>query len=131
MADRIVTWGGRFLLSLVFLASAAGKLANFSGTAAFMAAKGMPFAELFLVGAIVLELAGGLSLLTGYRPELGAAALVVFLVPATLIFHDFWRVAGAAQQAELVNFLKNLSILGGIVLVGFAPRLSRQPVLGR
>lgn len=119
MRDRIVKAGGRLLLSVIFLLSAAGKLASFSGTAGFMASKGMPAPEVFLAGAIVLEVLGGLSILTGYRQDLGAAALIVFLVPATLIFHSFWTLGGAAQQEQMANFLKNLAILGGLILVGF------------
>jgi putative oxidoreductase len=108
---------GRILLSLIFLISAAGKLFNFTGTAGMMSAKGFPVASLFLVGALAFELLGGLSVLTGYKARLGAAALIVFLIPTTLIFHNFWAVQGLEQQMQAAMFLKNLAIAGGLALV--------------
>ena len=113
---------GRILLSLIFLISAAGKLFNFSGTAGMMSAKGFPVASLFLVGALAFELLGGLSVLTGYKARLGAVALIIFLIPTTLIFHNFWAYQGMEQQMQVANFLKNLAIAGGLALVvAFGP----------
>jgi putative oxidoreductase len=108
---------GRILLSLIFLISAAGKLFNFTGTAGMMSAKGFPVASLFLVGALAFELLGGLSVLTGYKARLGAAALIVFLIPTTLIFHNFWAYQGMEQQMQVAMFLKNAAIAGGLALV--------------
>src|SRR3954462_10118549 len=62
---------GRILLSLIFLVSAAGKLANFNGTAGMMSGKGFPVASLFLIGALAFEFLGGLSVLTGFKARLG------------------------------------------------------------
>jgi putative oxidoreductase len=113
---------GRILLSLIFLISAAGKLFNFTGTAGMMSAKGFPVASLFLVGALAFELLGGLSVLTGYKARLGAAALIIFLIPTTLIFHNFWAYQGMEQQMQAAMFLKNLAIAGGLALViAFGP----------
>ena len=113
---------GRILLSLIFLVSAAGKLFNFNGTAGMMSAKGFPVASLFLVGALAFELLGGLSVLTGYKARLGAAALIIFLIPTTLIFHNFWAAQGMEQQMQAANFLKNVAIAGGLaLLVAFGP----------
>ena len=102
----------RFLLVAPFLASLMGKILDFGGTREYMASYGMPLTGLLLVGAIVLELTGGLSVLLGYRARWGAVALIVFLVPATLVFHtDF------SDQEQIIHFLKNLAILGGLLLV--------------
>ncbi len=111
---------GRFLITFVFLKSAVSKISGFTVVAGLMAKKGMPFAEALLVAAIVLEIAGSLMVLLGWRARLGALALAVFLVPATVIFHDFWAVGGtqlreAANQAN--HFYKNLSILGALVFI--------------
>ena len=122
---------GRALLTSSFLASLMGKLFDFGGTQEYMASYGMPAAGLLLVGAIALELTGGLSVLLGYRARIGALLLIVFLVPATLVFHtDF------SDQEQIIHFLKNLSILGGLVLViahGAGPLsldARREPDLG-
>jgi putative oxidoreductase len=124
--SNVSTLTGRILLSLIFLLSAAGKAFGFSATAGMMSQKGFPAASIFLAGAIALELLGGLSVLTGYKARLGAAALIFFLIPTTLIFHNFWAFQGMEQQMQMTNFLKNVAIAGGLFLVvAFGPgRLS-------
>ena len=72
---------------------------------------------LFLLGAIVFEVGGGLSVILGYRARWGALALIVFTVPATLIFHNFWALEGMDQQINMIMFMKNLSMIGGLSLV--------------
>jgi len=79
---------GRILLGLLFVISGFGKITGFAGTAAFMASKGMPMAEVLLVGAIAIELVGGLMVVAGFRARWAAFAIAAFLVPATLIFHN-------------------------------------------
>lgn len=116
---------GRFLITFIFFRSAIGKIGNFSGVAANMASKGMPYAEFLLACAIVLELVGGLCLLLGWKARWGALALIIFLVPATLIFHNFWAIdpAQAKEAANQANhFFKNVTILGALVfMVGMGP----------
>lgn len=116
--QRMLSPIGRFCLSLIFLLSALGKLTDWQGTAGYMASKGMPLVPFFLVGAIVLELAGGLSVLLGFKTRWGVALLVIFLIPATLIFHNFWTFEGQERQLQMIMFLKNLAILGGLLLLG-------------
>ena len=95
----------------------------------------MPYAEVFLVGAIVLEIAGSLMVLLDWHARLGALLLTIFLVPATLIFHDFWAV-DPSQLREVANqtnhFYKNLSILGALLFImGIGPgALSVRPERG-
>lgn len=111
---------GRFLITFIFLHSAIGKIGNFSGVAGNMAAKGMPYAEALLVCAIAIEIVGGLCVLLGWKAQWGALALLVFLIPATLIFHNFWAV-DPAQTKELANqtnhFFKNVTIMGALVFI--------------
>lgn len=103
---------GRVLLGLIFVASGANKISGFEGTQQYMADYGMPATGILLVGAIIVEIAGGLSVILGYGARIGAAALILFLIPATLIFHtDF------SQQTQVIMFLKNLSIMGGLLLL--------------
>jgi putative oxidoreductase len=123
LCDFAKTYGpaaGRFLITLLFLRSAFGKITGFTAVAAGMAKKGMPYAEVFLVGAIVLEIAGSLMILLGWHARVGALLLAIFLIPATLIFHNFWAV-DPAQLREVVNqtnhFYKNVTILGALVFI--------------
>ncbi len=102
----------RVLLSSIFLLSGTKKIFAFSATQGYMAQHGMRMTALFLLLAILLELGGGLSVLLGYFPRLGALALVVFLVPVTAVFHrDF------ENPAQLIQFAKNAAILGGLFAI--------------
>ncbi len=106
---------GRIALGAIFLLSAIGKLSNWSGTVAIAASGGVP--QVLLAGATALELLGALSLIAGFKTRWGVIALVVFLVPATLVFHNFWAVQGAEQQQQMAHFMKNLAIGGGLLIV--------------
>lgn len=109
------TLAGRVGLGLLFVVSGFGKITGFAGTAGYMASKGMPMAEVLLVGAIAIELVGGLMLLAGFKARWAALAIAAFLVPTTLVFHS---PVGPEAQAQMTQFLKNLSILGGMLYVG-------------
>ncbi len=109
---------GRFLLSLIFIMSGMGKLFDWSGTAAYMQSEGMVAIPFFLTMAILFEVLGGLSILLGFKARWGALALIVFLIPTTLIFHDFWTYDDPQmRQLQMINFMKNLAIMGGLFLV--------------
>jgi putative oxidoreductase len=103
---------GRVLLGLIFVMSGVNKVMQFGGTQQYMESFGMPATAILLVGAIVFEIGGGLMVIAGFKARLGALALVLFLIPATLIFHtDF------ADQNQMIHFMKNLSIMGGLLFV--------------
>lgn len=108
---------GRILLSFIFLWSIIGDVANWSGRAAYMASKGIPLPVMFLAGAVVLKLAGGIFLILGYRARFGALLLLIFLVPTTLIFHAFWSAPPAQYASQLINFQKNIGLMGGLLMV--------------
>ncbi len=107
---------GRLLLSLIFIVSGLGKVANFSGTAAYMASAGLPFVDLLLVLTIVVELGGGLLLALGWKARWAAAAIFLFLIPATLVFHAFWAMPAEQASMQQIQFMKNLAIMGGMLV---------------
>ncbi len=115
--ERFAPLVGRLLLAQIFLASGLNKIGAWEQTAGYMASKGMPLVPLFLIAAIVFEVAGGLSLALGYKVRLGAAALIVFLIPVSLIFHNFWTYEGMERQVQMIMFMKNLAIMGGLAVV--------------
>jgi putative oxidoreductase len=120
--SKYVVLVGRILLSFIFVLSGLGKLFQFNATAGMMSAKGLPVASFLLLGAIAFELFGGLSVLTGFKTRLGAILLIIFLVPVTLVFHNFWAYQGMDQQMQMANFLKNVGLAGGLALVAvFGP----------
>jgi putative oxidoreductase len=122
LAGRYAPLLGRILLAHIFLVSGAAKVFDWSGTEAQMAAKGIPLVPLLHVGALLCELGGGLALLAGYRARWAALALFLFLIPTTVLFHNFWAATPAEQIHQLDNFMKNLAIMGGLALVmAFGP----------
>jgi len=112
---------GRILLALIFLKSGIGKVENFSGTAQYMAGYGMPYPSFFLFGAIFFELVGSISVILGLFMRLGAALILIFLIPTTLIFHNIF-----VDPKMMIHFMKNASIFGGflILLAGGGGRYS-------
>lgn len=113
-----ITVLGRVLLCAIFLLAAVGnKIPHFNDVAKLMADAGVPAPQLMLVGAIVFLIAGSLSVILGYRAPIGATLLLIFLVLATYYFHPFWRLEGKAQEAQMGHFLKNLSIMGAMLLI--------------
>ena len=108
---------GRIFLSAIFLQSGIGKIGNFEGTVGYMNSHGMPMASILLLGAITFLLLGGLSLLSGYKIRYGALMLLIFLIPATLIFHPFWTVPEEMVKMQTIAFMKNIAIMGGLLTV--------------
>jgi len=106
------------LLASIFLMSAVGnKIPHFSAVANVMESVGIPAPQLMLVGAIVFLLVGSVSVASGYHARIGASLLLVFLVLATYYFHPFWKLEGQAQQEQMIQFLKNLSMIGAMLFV--------------
>ncbi|WP_146393680.1 DoxX family protein [Allorhodopirellula solitaria] len=114
----IVSVIGRILIATIFLLSAVGnKIPNFNQVCEHMAAAGVPQPKVMLAGAIVFLIAGGLSLIAGYKARIGATLLLVFLVLATYYFHDFWTLEGAERQTQMIQFMKNLALMGTMLFV--------------
>lgn len=107
---------GRILFAAIFIMAAPNHFA--AGTIAYAAAHGVPLASLAVPLSGAMALVGGVSVALGYRARLGAWLLVFFLVPVTLTMHNFWAVADPAAAAmQQVMFMKNLSMLGGALLL--------------
>lgn len=120
--NYVSTLAGRTLLALIFIVSGFGKITGFSATAGFMASKGMPMAEVLLVGTIAVEFLGGLMLLVGWKARWAALAIFLFIIPATLIFHSPAGLTGQEAQDQIINVMKNLAIMGGLLMVfAFGP----------
>lgn len=109
---------GRLMLVTIFFASALGnKIPNFGEVVQAMASVGIPLPQVMLAGAITFMLLGGVAVVVGFKARLGAALLLVFLALATYYFHGFWNFEGAEQQAQAIQFMKNLSIAGAMLLI--------------
>ena len=108
---------GRLLIAAIFILSGYGKIGGFEGTVAQIAGKGMPLPELAAAGAIAVELVGGILLVIGWQARWAATALFLFMIPTTLLFHNFWAFEAAQQTGQRIHFMKNLAIMGGILYV--------------
>jgi len=107
---------GRFLFVLIFLMS--GPRHFLSQTIAYAASQGVPLASISVPISGVLAVAGGLSILLGYRARIGAWLIVLFLVGVTPLMHKFWGVTDPMMyQIQFVMFMKNVSMLGGALLI--------------
>lgn len=113
-----VTIFARVLIAAVFLINGFG-IIDQSFAVHEMIARCIPasLAVLFGAGGRVVEIFAGLGLAFGFYRRICAVALIAFLVPATLIGHSFWIAPGQLFQVQLINFLKNLSMIGGLLLI--------------
>src|SRR6267378_4983513 len=107
---------GRFFYVLLFLM--AGPLHFSKQEIGYAVSAGVPLASILVPLSGVLAIAGGLSILLGYRAKLGAWLLVLFLIPVTLMLHKFWTVTDPMMaQIQMILFMKNVSMLGGALLI--------------
>jgi putative oxidoreductase len=116
--DRGLAFAARLLMAIIFLVAGAGKALGFAGTVAYFAKLGIPVPEVATVVSIVIELGGSILLLVGYRPVIVAAVMAVFTLVAALTAHQFWNVADPAMRSgQMNNFLKNVAMVGGFLMV--------------
>ncbi|MBM3192297.1 MAG: DoxX family protein [Chlamydiae bacterium] len=115
---RYIVLLGRLLFSSIFIIKG---LEHFSKTAINLGTKmGIPVASFLVPLAGLVALAGGLSILIGYKARLGAWLLVVFLIPTTLVMHKFWMLKDA-HHAMMHNycFWKNIALLGASLMIAY------------
>ena len=113
---KITALVGRLLFSLIFLPSGLGLFS--AAEIDYVAAQGVPLAGVLVPISGILCVVGGLSIILGYKTRIGAAMIILFLAPVTLVFHHFWTVADpGARQMGMIDFLKNISILGGALII--------------
>lgn len=108
---------GRILIAAIFLQSGIGKIGGFAGTAGYMASKGIPMPEALLVITIVAEVAAGLFIVSGWKARLGALILFLWMIPVTLLFHNFWAFPPEQQMIQKIMFMKNLAMMGAMLLL--------------
>ena len=116
-ARDVVALIARILLAIMFVQAGFGKITGFEGTAGYIASKGLPLPQVGTVIAIAVEFGGGLLLIAGWKSRCVALALAVFTVAATYFFHDFWHMADAAARTNQIMFMKNVAVIGGLLMV--------------
>jgi putative oxidoreductase len=108
----------RVLFALIFIMSAFGHFSQ--STIQYAASQGVPLASIAVPVSGLIALAGGLSVAIGYKAKVGAALLIAFLIPVTVLLHNFWAVSDPTMaQLQMVMFMKNLSILGAALFIAY------------
>ncbi len=115
--QRWISFIGRVLLSLIFIISGIVKLMDPAGTLAYIESAHLPMPQIAYAVALFVELGLGLALLLGYRSQLAAAGIAVFTFVTALTFHS-----NMADPVQVIMFLKNTTIIGGLlVVIAFGP----------
>ena len=114
--DKLILLG-RILFGGYFIRSGINHFLNLEGMTGYTASKGVPLPELAVIVTGILLLTGGISIITGYYPKIGCYLLIAFLIPVTIIMHDFWSIEDAAARAgQLSRFLRNLTFTGACLM---------------
>jgi putative oxidoreductase len=105
----------RICLCLIFFKAGISHITGFSGLVQTINSQGLPLASVLAAGTVLFQLLGSVSLLLGYKTSIGAILLIIFLIPATLLFHN-----PIANPNEINDFLKNIGLIGGLLMVIYA-----------
>jgi len=108
---------GRILIAVIFVFAGFGKLTGLDGTAGYIASKGLPIPYVLAVAAMIVELGGGVLLVLGFKTRCVAAALLLFTAATALFFHNFWALPADQVQNQMIHFMKNISMVGGLLYV--------------
>jgi putative oxidoreductase len=115
--NRLTALVGRVLVALIFLGSGFMKATHFSATAAALASMKIPLATFATAIVILIELGGGISVVLGFKTRFWAWIMFLYLIPVTFMVHAFWKMSGAERTDNMIHFLKNLSIMGALLLL--------------
>jgi putative oxidoreductase len=105
---------GRILLGVPFALSGLSKLGAYAATVGYIGAAGLPLPSLAFVVAVVIELGGGLLLLSGYRVRFASLVMAVFSLATAVFFHHNF-----ADQNQMIHFLKNVMMAGGLLQITY------------
>ena len=118
MYDKLqnpLTLVGRILLAALFLPAGIAKLTGFAGTVGYISSVGLPLPLVAAAVAVVVEIAGGVALVTGFRTRAAAIVLAVFTVAASVFFHNYWAMPADQQMIQQLLFFKNIAVVGGLL----------------
>jgi putative oxidoreductase len=107
----------RFFLVLLYLIFGWSKLTHYSGTVVYMVQAGAPLPSLSAIVAIIMELFVSIAIVVGILTRPLALLLALYTLATAIIGHHYWTMTGADQYESMINFFKNISIIGGLLLL--------------
>ena len=110
--SSLAALAGRILLALIFLLSGIDKFMHKAQTLGYIIKAGLPFPEVLLIASGIIEIVAALAIIAGWNARWAAAALVLWMIPVTLVFHS-----PAGGQEQMAHFMKNVSIMGGLLVL--------------
>lgn len=115
--DNSLALVGRLLLAALFLPAGLSKITGFEGTVGYIASVGLPLASAAALAAVVVEVAGGLALIAGFRTRIAALVLALFTLAASVFFHAYWAAPADQQMVTELLFFKNIAVVGGLLML--------------
>ena len=112
---KYIPLAARICLCLIFFKAGVSHILGFGETVEMMTNQGLPLANILLAGTVFFQLLGTISLLLGYKVKIGSILLIVFLIPASLTFHN-----PIADPSQINDFLKNIGLIGGLLMLIYA-----------
>jgi putative oxidoreductase len=107
----------RVLLMGLFVIFGWSKLTGFSGTVAYMTSQGLPLPTAAAAIAVVMEFFAGIAIVIGFYTRPIALLAAIYTLIAALIGHHYWTLLDGARMESMINFYKNISIVGGLLLL--------------
>jgi putative oxidoreductase len=113
----VMILAGRILLVILFVMFGWEKLVGFNGTIAYFSAEGVPLPFVAAVIAVMMEFFAGLAIALGFLTRPLALLLAIYTFGTAILGHPFWNMSDGARFANEINFFKNVSIIGGFLLL--------------
>jgi putative oxidoreductase len=115
--DNAALLVGRVALGAIFVESGLRQLGDVGAFAASLASRGVPLSMVLAVMAVAVEVVGGIFIIAGFRTRDAAPPVIAFMIVATLLSHRFWDMADTARRSQEIQFYKNISIIGGLLIL--------------
>lgn len=111
---------GRLLIVYIFATSGIAKVFSWQANVQYVSTRHLPMVPVFLAVAAIIEIGGSICLITGYQARAAAMIMFLYMIPLTLLFHNYWAASGMLAGAQETHFRKNLAIMGGLLMLAYA-----------
>ena len=113
---NIAFFVGRIIVGIYYLYNGINHFIKFGAMTEYAKYKGVPLAEVGVAVSGLLLIAAAFTIISGIFPEIGVVSLVLFFLPVTFMMHNFWAAGQEQQMAEMINFSKNLGLMGSALM---------------